>query len=119
MYHPKPVCKKTCFTCAWKKHDACEGRPSVPWLREHVWRGLRHTRSAMVSMMVDVRKGRTYGCILGFFCIATLECDAMTLVLKTLRSDQTLDLGGLGVWLLALTLGLNLTTNDKLADLYT
>lgn len=42
----------------------------------------------------------------------------MTLVLETLGSDQTLDLGGLGVGLLALTLGLDLTADDVLPDLY-
>lgn len=41
----------------------------------------------------------------------------MTLVLETLGGDQTLDLGGLGVGGLALTLGLDLATNDVLADL--
>jgi hypothetical protein len=41
----------------------------------------------------------------------------VTLVLETLRGDQSLDLGSLGVWLLALTLWLDFTTNDKLADL--
>jgi len=41
----------------------------------------------------------------------------VTLVLETLGSNQTLDLGGLGVRLLALVLGLNLATDDKLADL--
>ena len=41
----------------------------------------------------------------------------MTLVLEALRSDQSLDLGSLGVWLLSLTLGLNLTSNDVLANL--
>jgi len=55
--------------------------------------------------------------ILGTLSIATLESEAVTLVLKTLGSNQTLDLGGLGVWLLALTLGLDLTTDDKLADI--
>ena len=38
-------------------------------------------------------------------------------MLKTLGSNQTLDFGGLGVWLLTLTLWLNLTTNDEFADL--
>ena len=41
----------------------------------------------------------------------------MALVLQTLRSDKTLDLGSLGVWLLALALGLDLTTNDELSYL--
>lgn len=58
-----------------------------------------------------------YSSILGTLRVATLEGQTVTLVLETLRSDQTLDLGGLGVWLLALTLGLNLTTDNKLADL--
>lgn len=43
----------------------------------------------------------------------------MALVLETLGSDKTLDLGGLGVWLLALALWLNLTADNELADLYT
>ena len=38
-------------------------------------------------------------------------------MLQALGSDQTLDLGGLGVRLLALALGLHLTANDVLADL--
>jgi hypothetical protein len=60
---------------------------------------------------------RTYGSILGLLGVAALQCDAVALVLKTLRSNQTLDLGSLGVWLLALALRLNLTTNNELADL--
>jgi hypothetical protein len=42
----------------------------------------------------------------------------VTLVLETLGSNQALDLGGLGVGLLALTLGLDLTADDVLPDLY-
>ena len=41
----------------------------------------------------------------------------MALVLETLRSNKTLDLGGLGVGLSALLLGLDLTADDELADL--
>ena len=41
----------------------------------------------------------------------------MTLVLQTLRGDQTLNLRSLGVRFLAFTLRLNLTTNDELANL--
>ena len=41
----------------------------------------------------------------------------MALVLETLRSNQTLDLGGLGVGLCALLLGGNLTADDELANL--
>ena len=38
-------------------------------------------------------------------------------MLETLRSNKTLDLGGLGVGLSALLLGLDLTADDELADL--
>jgi hypothetical protein len=41
----------------------------------------------------------------------------MTLVLKALGGDKTLDLGRLGVWLRAFFLWLNLTTDNELADL--
>jgi hypothetical protein len=41
----------------------------------------------------------------------------MALVLETLRSDQTLDLGGLGVRLRALLLGLDLAADNELANL--
>lgn len=60
---------------------------------------------------------RTYGLILDLFGLTTLECSAVALVLKALRGDQSLDLGRLGVRLLALTLGLNLATDDIFADL--
>lgn len=49
--------------------------------------------------------------------MAALECDPVALVLETLRSDEALDARGLGVWLGTLLLWLNLTANDKLADL--
>jgi len=55
--------------------------------------------------------------ILCTLSIAALESEAVTLVLKTLGSNQTLDLWCLGVWLLSLALGLNLTTDDELADI--
>jgi len=57
------------------------------------------------------------GSILGGLRAAALECDTVTLVLETLRSNETLDLGGLGVWLCALLLWLHLTANDELANL--
>jgi hypothetical protein len=41
----------------------------------------------------------------------------VALVLEALGGDQALDLGGLGVWLLALALGLDFTADDELADL--
>jgi hypothetical protein len=49
--------------------------------------------------------------------MTALECDPVTLVLETLRGDQTLDLRSLGVYFLALALGLDFTTNDELANL--
>lgn len=59
----------------------------------------------------------TYSSFLGALRVATLECESMTLVLETLRSNQTLDLWCLGVDLLALTLWLNLTTDNEFTDL--
>lgn len=64
-----------------------------------------------------VRRG-TYGGILGSFRVAALERETVTLVLQTLGRDQALDLGGLGVGLLAFTLWLDLATDNKLANLY-
>jgi hypothetical protein len=55
--------------------------------------------------------------ILDLLGLAALQGDSVALVLQALGSDQTLDLGGLGVRLLALTLGLDLTSNDVLADI--
>lgn len=74
--------------------------------------GLKHIRFETVCEVA-----RTYSSILSTLSIATLECDTVTLVLKTLRSDQTLNLRSLGVWLLAFTLGLDLTTDNELTDL--
>lgn len=61
--------------------------------------------------------GIVVGSILGSFRTAALECKSVTLVLQTLGSHQALNLGGLGVWLLALGLGLDLTANDELTDI--
>ena len=61
----------------------------------------------------------TYRLILNLLSLAALERDAMSLVLETLGGDQTLDARGLGVGLLALALGLDLTANDVLAHLST
>ena len=63
--------------------------------------------------------GRTYRSILGSFGSAALERDTMTLMLKTLRSDETLDLRGLGVRFFAFGFGLDFTADDKFPDLYT
>lgn len=59
----------------------------------------------------------TYGSVLGGLGLAALECDAVALVLETLGGDQTLDARSLGVGLGTLSLGLDLTTDDELADL--
>ena len=68
--------------------------------------------------VVGIRWGLTYRLILDLLGLAALERDAVALVLQTLRGDQSLNLGGLGVRLLALALGLDLTSDDVLADLY-
>lgn len=59
----------------------------------------------------------TYGLVLDLLSLSPLESGTVALVLETLGSDQPLDLGSLGVRLLALTLGLDLAANDVLADL--
>jgi hypothetical protein len=53
--------------------------------------------------------------VLGSLRTAALQGDPVTLALETLRGHQTLDLGGLGVVLLALT-G-DGTADDELADI--
>ena len=62
-------------------------------------------------------KRETYGGVLGGLGVAALEGHAVTLVLETLRSNQTLDARSLGVGLGTLLLGLDLTADDELADL--
>lgn len=59
----------------------------------------------------------TYRLILDLLSLTALERNAVTLVLQALGGDQTLDARSLGVRLLALALGLNLTPNDVLTDL--
>ena len=49
--------------------------------------------------------------------MTTLKSHAVTFMLETLRCDETLDAGGLGVWFLAFAFGLNFTTDDEFADL--
>ncbi len=49
--------------------------------------------------------------------MTTLQCNSMSLVLKALGSDETLNLRGFGVWLLAFALGLDFTANDEFANL--
>lgn len=73
----------------------------------------------LVAVQIYLRNGwrRTYGLILDLLSLSALERDPVALVLQTLGSDQTLDLGSLGVGLLSLTLGLNFTSDDVLSDL--
>jgi hypothetical protein len=59
----------------------------------------------------------TYGLVLDLLGLAALEGSAVTLVLETLRGDESLDAGSLGVRRLALPLGLNLSSDNVLADL--
>lgn len=70
------------------------------------------------AVAVDGNSRVTYGSILGGFGATALKRHAVTLVLEALGSDKALDTRGLGVWLLALALGLDFTTDDKLANLY-
>jgi hypothetical protein len=55
--------------------------------------------------------------LLGVLSTALLESQAMTLALEDDRGHKALDLGGLGVGLLLGVLGLNLTTDDILANI--
>lgn len=69
-------------------------------------------------METEKRAEKTYGGVLGGLGVAALEGHAVTLVLETLGSDQALDARSLGVGLGTLLLGLNLTADDELADLF-
>lgn len=72
----------------------------------------------LVIVLIPVRYiPKTYGSVLGGLGLAALECDPVALVLETLGSDKTLDARSLGVGLGTLSLGLDLTANDELADL--
>lgn len=62
--------------------------------------------------------GKTYGLVLDLLGLSPLEGGAVALVLEALGGDEPLDLGGLGVRLLALALGLDLAADDVLADLF-
>jgi hypothetical protein len=87
--------------------------------QRHVRGGSWHIHSMQCGQYLKKTDSmeETYGGILGIFCSAALKCDAVALMLETLRGDETLDLRSLRVWLRALFLGLNLTTDDELANL--
>ena len=55
--------------------------------------------------------------LLGVLSTTLLEGQDVTLTLENNGGDKTLDLGGLGVGLLLGVLGLNLATDDELADI--
>lgn len=59
----------------------------------------------------------TYGLVLDLLGLAALERNAVALVLQALGGNQALDARSLGVGLLALALGLDLATDNVLADL--
>jgi len=73
-------------------------------------------RLALSNTLVE-NGGIFGGSILGLLSIATLQGHTVTLVLETLWGNETLDLRSLGVWLLAFTLWLNLTTDNELANI--
>ena len=60
---------------------------------------------------------QSYSSVFGSFGLSTLESHAVTLVLQTLRSDETLDARGFFVWFLAFSLGLDFAADDVAADL--
>jgi len=55
--------------------------------------------------------------ILGRLGVSSLQCNAVSLVLHSLGSNESLDLGGLGVWLGALLLGHDFTSDDEFANI--
>jgi len=102
---------------------------------DHLFRRIVHTNTPLLSHraspplaeigLLSLGLGDTLGeslsvfisGIFGSLSITTLERDAMTLMLQTLRSDQALNLRRLGIRLLALAFRLDLTTDNKLADI--
>lgn len=56
--------------------------------------------------------GVLIGGILGGFGTSSLECDSVSLVLNSLRSDKSLDLGCFCVWLAAALRG-DFSSNDE------
>lgn len=85
-----------------------------------IWAYSFWTKNIVSDSKVQLRweSWNTYSRILLSLGLATLECDSVTLVLETLRSNETLDLGSFGIWLLALALWLDFTTDNEFADLY-
>ena len=65
-----------------------------------------------------MERGEAYGSILDTLTLATLKSNTTTLMLETLRSNETLDFGGFGVWFFAFTFRLDFAANDEFANLY-
>jgi hypothetical protein len=61
--------------------------------------------------------GSTYSLVLDLLGLSSLESQTVALVLKTLWCDKSLNLWCLGIWLLAITLWLNFSSNNVLSDL--
>lgn len=59
----------------------------------------------------------TYSSIFACFRTTAFDCDAVTLVLKTLRCNEALDARSFCIWRGTLLLGCHLTANDEFADL--
>jgi len=59
----------------------------------------------------------TYSSVFSGLSPSPLESNPVALVLETLRSNQSLDLGSLGERFLALNLGLNIAADNVLANL--
>ena len=68
---------------------------------------LMHTLSQQLRVLVRS--------ILGGLRPSSLECKSVSLVLDALGCDESLDLGGFGVWFGAFFLGGDFSTDDKLA----
>lgn len=77
--------------------------------------GVVVARGLLVGLKSEGEGGGNVRSLAGSLSAAALDGNALALVLQTLGSDQTLDLGGLGVLLLAL-LG-DGTADDELADI--
>ena len=66
-----------------------------------------HTLSQQLGILVRS--------VLGGFGASSLDCDAVSLVLHALGSNESLDLGGLSVRLRTFLLGSDFAANDELA----
>jgi len=70
---------------------------------------LVHTFGQQLSILVRS--------VLGRLGASSLQCDAVSLVLHALRSNESLDLGGFGIGLCTFFLGGDFTADDELANI--